>query len=68
MDRFLLAQKDYLFADLWALYGLTQALIHPSAWKRNSGKSICRIVHRTYPLADKSPPEAACADLPNHNL
>ena len=33
MDRFLLAQKDYLFADLWALCGLTQALIHPSAWK-----------------------------------
>jgi hypothetical protein len=42
MDRFLLAQKDYLFADLWALCGLTQAPIHPSAWKKNSRKSICR--------------------------
>ena len=34
------------------------SLIHPSAWKVNAPKSICRIVHKPFPLADESPPEA----------
>jgi hypothetical protein len=42
-------------------------LIHPSAWKRNSAKSISKILYGTSPLADEHPSEASLRTSFNHN-
>jgi hypothetical protein len=47
---------------------LLLALIHRSAWKGNSAKSICRIVHRISSLAEESPSEANPRKGTNHNV
>src|SRR5215210_4860764 len=46
----------------------SEGLIHRGAWKGNSQKSICRIVHKIFLLARESSPEAGPRRSSNHNL